>query len=325
MSNLGLYHPIHNPEGSKKAIDDLFWYNTSTSFVSKADCFDPTKILANSGTIASGVSGRPDGKYADVIYESSVKDLRMSSRKVPLREVREKYRAMAVDGTVRGFENIPYQVDSSTVSDSNSYKQSKSTHTSIFSTNSVFDTTFPSGIEGYLSTVKPDGVTDSFPLNKKALQLHGAERSTDNGNTWSIFTPTLDTVANSITLTNEPTSNIVLVHYEAQASFAEDAAGVEQLTEWSPVYATNSNDESLLVSSLTGGVPTGTDPSEELSITKIIDGTISHTAETLMPTVKYSISIGVNGGRAYLLYNYDSGGVIDSSNIKATALPYFIT
>ena len=64
MANFGMYHPTHNPEGTKKAVDSLFWHDTATAFNSKADCFNPAKLLTLSGTIASGVSGRSDGKYA---------------------------------------------------------------------------------------------------------------------------------------------------------------------------------------------------------------------------------------------------------------------
>lgn len=58
--NQGMYHPVYNPNGSKKASDNNFWYNTAVSFASISDCFDASKLLTNSGSIASGVSGRPD-------------------------------------------------------------------------------------------------------------------------------------------------------------------------------------------------------------------------------------------------------------------------
>ena len=58
--NQGMYHPIYNANGSKKASDGNFWHNTAVSFTSISDCFDPAKLLTNSGSIASGVSGRPD-------------------------------------------------------------------------------------------------------------------------------------------------------------------------------------------------------------------------------------------------------------------------
>ena len=58
--NQGMYHPVYNANGTKKAVDGNFWYNTSETFTSISDCFNPAKLLTNSGSIASGVSGRPD-------------------------------------------------------------------------------------------------------------------------------------------------------------------------------------------------------------------------------------------------------------------------
>ena len=57
MANQGLYHPTYNPNGSKKASDGNFWYNTAVSFNSMADCFDSSKLLSASGNIgtASGI------------------------------------------------------------------------------------------------------------------------------------------------------------------------------------------------------------------------------------------------------------------------------
>ena len=65
--NSGLYHTSLNANGSAKSLGDTFWYNTAQSFTTTADCFNPAKLLAGSGSIASGKSGRPDGRYADAI------------------------------------------------------------------------------------------------------------------------------------------------------------------------------------------------------------------------------------------------------------------
>lgn len=58
--NQGAYHAVFNSNGTKLASDSLPWYSTTVSFASIADCFTESKLLANSGSIASGVSGRPD-------------------------------------------------------------------------------------------------------------------------------------------------------------------------------------------------------------------------------------------------------------------------
>ena len=64
-------------------------------------------MLAGSGKIG-GTSGRHDSKFFDAIYASDVQDLRMSSRKKPLAEIREEYKRKAIAGEVRGFESVPY-------------------------------------------------------------------------------------------------------------------------------------------------------------------------------------------------------------------------
>lgn len=79
--NLGISHPVYNPNGSKKASDDNFWYNTAVSFTSISDCFDPAKLLTESGNIGT-VSGRPDGLFYDQVHEGDILDLRNSSKKV---------------------------------------------------------------------------------------------------------------------------------------------------------------------------------------------------------------------------------------------------
>lgn len=68
--NDGGYHPSFNPLGAAKFVGDTFWYNTATSITSKADCFNPAKLLAGSGSITSGKSGRPEigGRYYDAVY-----------------------------------------------------------------------------------------------------------------------------------------------------------------------------------------------------------------------------------------------------------------
>ena len=102
--NSGLYSPVYNPNGSKKASDDKFWYATTISFTSISDCFNPDKLLTASGYIGS-VSGRPDGLFYDQVHESCILDLRNSSKKVEdYSRFREKEFNKLVAGTTRGKE-----------------------------------------------------------------------------------------------------------------------------------------------------------------------------------------------------------------------------
>jgi len=109
--NFGLYHPTHNPEGAKKASDNLFWYNTAQSFTSTSDCFDTAKLLTASGTIASGVSGRPSNSpylYADAKYAGQVHDKRTSSNRKTPAELKSEYSKKGIAGDIRGSERVPF-------------------------------------------------------------------------------------------------------------------------------------------------------------------------------------------------------------------------
>jgi len=109
--NMGIYDFTYNPNGCAKTFNtiagvtaDKFAYEVTT-IASTADCFDPAKIamVGNStvvslasvtsgvsdplvylqtGLVASGVSGRVDGLYADEINVRDLEDLRMDATKV---------------------------------------------------------------------------------------------------------------------------------------------------------------------------------------------------------------------------------------------------
>lgn len=109
--NDGGYHPSFNPLGAAKFVGDTFWYNTAASITSQADCFDPAKLLAGSGSIASGKSGRPEigGRYYDAIYASGFggvsRDMRYSANGVDS-FVYAGADQRAKSGTYRGFEFV---------------------------------------------------------------------------------------------------------------------------------------------------------------------------------------------------------------------------
>lgn len=95
--NQGLYHPVFNEFGTKKASDDKYWYDTAQSFLSIADCFNPAKLLTASGNYASGKSGRPDGKYYDIIYGESFIDQRWDAAwKIGSKELTTKERDLDI-------------------------------------------------------------------------------------------------------------------------------------------------------------------------------------------------------------------------------------
>lgn len=179
------------------------------------------------------------------------------------------------------------------------------------------------GLEGEWIPVISDGTYHSFPYSRKVLSATVDNTwSDDDGVTFSTGGSTVD--KSNHVYSNFTANRVRFSFYETQAHFTQNTTGITQLTNWSPVYATNNNADAILTSSLSSKIATGTDPSEELAITKIASDVISHTPETLTPVVKYSTAIGVKDSVAYLLFNCDDAGVIDGSNIRATALPYFI-
>ncbi|MFB2668945.1 hypothetical protein ACE02U_09160 [Shewanella xiamenensis] len=109
--NDGGYHPSFNPLGAAKFVGDTFWHNTAASITSKADCFDPAKLLAGSGSIASGKSGRPEtgGRYYDVIYADGFggvcRDMRYHANGVDAADFAEAYSNIK-SARYRGFEKV---------------------------------------------------------------------------------------------------------------------------------------------------------------------------------------------------------------------------
>ena len=106
------------------------------------------------------------------------------------------------------------------------------------------------------TSLLPDGTRDTFKLSRKAnatplLCL----RSTDNGATWTSFTPTFSTTTNAITLTDEPAGNIVLVYYQTKTTMAVPVTNSEVL-EYGKVLGTDGLANAHLVSTLIRKVPT---------------------------------------------------------------------
>lgn len=105
--NKGLFHPLLNYMGTRKASDDKYWYDTTVSFTSVADCFNPTKLLTASGNVASGKSGRPTGDttlYYDVCYPSLYQDVREYSKILN----RDEVKLIIADKEENGVDEVTY-------------------------------------------------------------------------------------------------------------------------------------------------------------------------------------------------------------------------
>lgn len=109
MLNQGIFSP-KNPLGTKLAIDGYPFNVTATKLYSLVDHFNPTKVLSGSGTLASGISGRPDGdvfKFYDAITSNQYHSLRNSSKLM----TSEELLSLSINdilGEVRSRGNLPF-------------------------------------------------------------------------------------------------------------------------------------------------------------------------------------------------------------------------
>lgn len=225
--NQGLYHPSYNAGGAAKAVGDTFWYNTAASITSKADCFDSTKLLANSGSIASGKSGRPDGRFYDAIYADGqggvCRDMRYSAYGVDAVGFAEADQRVK-NGTYRGFEKTKLTTALSSV-DSNVSIGGYFLVTEVIATDATINATtaLSNGWSGFKNAQPPNGSVSIFELSRDAVSTPTALRSTNNGASWNVFTPTFNAANKSVILTNEPAANIVILQYQAFAKQTEIA------------------------------------------------------------------------------------------------------
>lgn len=272
--NQGAYEPAINPNGTAEFGDSLPWYSTTDDRATLADCF----TTVGDGSISGAASGRIGGEFYDAIYASDVYDLRMSSRRVPRAELRERYRRKAIAGTVRGFGGVPFTKVFSSVGavtgeytivnqDNTSavvaerpqkHSQANPIWTDIIGDPERIAATFPNGVEGQWNPSVVFSPVD-VPLNRKSLESPISVTGTiDDGVTWVNSSTAIDIVDNSIFF-NLNSLEVSLFHYETQAYFTQDDNNSEIL-DWGNVFGIAGNAISqgaLLGSTLVGKVHIG--------------------------------------------------------------------
>lgn len=122
----------------------------------------------------------------------------------------------------------------------------------MLSGNNIYGTPLIVAEDG--TSLLPNGVLDTFKLSRKAnatplLCL----RSTDNGATWTSFTPTFSIPTNAITLTDEPAANLVMVYYQTHTSRAVPTVNSEVI-ESGKVLATSVDSLASIIYTLIGKV-----------------------------------------------------------------------
>ncbi|WP_143872508.1 hypothetical protein [Catenovulum sediminis] len=168
--NKGAYHLTYNVAGSDTLTANVAqggfnfdngrkWYNSNTyQPVSLSDCFN---VVSGSAEGVSGlgrigtVSGRPDGKFYDVIYASDVDDLRKSALKKSAHDIHKEYKdRVSAGSTLRGREAQPFT-------------KPLATYTLAYDTNYT-NVRFQTALSGGNTRIQYNALSGDEPLSKLA-------------------------------------------------------------------------------------------------------------------------------------------------------------
>jgi len=323
----GAYHPSFNPSGAAANDSGNPWYGYSVEAItSTLKCFTSKYF----GNIGSGNSGRPDDRFYDAIYANGqggvCRDMRYSAYGIDVVNYAEADQRVK-NATYRGFEKTKLTTASSSV-DSNISVGGNFLVTEVIATNAAINATaaLSSGWSGFKNAQPPTGSVSVFELSRDAVSTPTALRSTNNGTSWSAFTPTFNAVNNSVTLTNEPAANIVILQYQAFAKQTEPApnAALADLVPYN-VFASSdyrSENGALLGESLIGKVlknNSGVTVNNKSLLSCAIDGTGKLTSASNFDGVTHSpLTLGApaNNSPAFKVVSY-------LANINQQAVPHF--
>ncbi len=166
------------------------------------------------------------------------------------------------------------------------------------------------GIEGEWIPTLPNSSLDLFPTNRKYKGSGSvrSEQTIDNGVTWLSQAVGIGSTTNSISLPNEPTNSVRLVHYETQAHFTENDVNAKVL-DLGSVYATGWNNiayGNLLISTLINKVGTN-----DIAIPKGVAWSA--------PLIDYGVRGTGGGAFDPALYGYPQHATIGLTGTGATA------
>ncbi|MFG0454486.1 hypothetical protein [Shewanella mangrovisoli] len=337
--NQGAYHPGFNPSGTAVVVISSGsrgkWHDVS-SLVSTVSCFnfgnftDVGKVYGGSISLGAYWSGRPDGRFYDAIYADGkggiCRDMRYSAHGIDSADRAETDQRVK-NSTYRGFEKTKLTTALSSV-DSNMSVGGNFLVTEVIATNAVINATaaLSGGWSGFKNAQSPTGSISVFELSRDAITAPTALRSTNNGSSWSVFTPTYNAVNNSVTLTNEPAANIVILQYQAFATQTEIAANaaIYGLVPYNVFASSDYRPENgaLLGESLIGKVlknNSGVLVNNKSLSSCAIDGTGKLTSATNFDGVTHqALTLGspVNNSPAFKAVSY-------LANINQQAVPHF--
>lgn len=330
--NKGAYHPSLNYLGAADVQNSGggadVWYNSNQRdlIVSTKSCFE----LSLYGDIASGYSGRPDGKLFDGIYPYGqggiCRDMRYSAYNISKSDLLRANQNINEE-TYRGFEKLKRATASNSTELNVSVGGSFLVTEVIGATVAIAATAALSdGWIGYKNGQDPNGTISTFALSRDALSIPTAIRTTDNGISWTPFTPAFNAANNSVTLTNEPAANIVILQYQAFATKTEIAANaaIYGLVPYNVFASSDYRPENgaLLSESLIGKVlknNSGVSVNNKSLSSCAIDGTGKLTSATNFDGVTHqALTLGApaNNSPAFKAVSY-------LANINQQAVPHF--
>lgn len=178
--NLGAYHPSFNPKGSGnylvQGVNWFKWNEYHQNFPQYTDtisCFN-YHLESQSGVspgdlIDAGGSGRPDGRFYDVIYQNGqggvCRDMRYSDCGIDSVDSQEVYQNIK-NANYRGFENTKLTTALNSI-DSNISVGGNFLVTEVIATNAVINATaaLSGGWSGFKNAQQPTGAISSFELS----------------------------------------------------------------------------------------------------------------------------------------------------------------
>ena len=183
----------------------------------------------------------------------------------------------------------------------------------------------------YPSIINP---ISTVSVNKKYNILINEMGFKSDGTWFATIRNYTPVVNNSIYLNTTAYADVIvaLLNYTSHNSILQDYTDGEPLTEDLVVYASNTHDVeagALIANSLTDKVSTGTDSTEALTVTKVVDGVITHTDVTAIdganklavPDVLFRARLEKDTatGLKKIVYEYD-GTTIDGLQLKQRLL-----
>jgi hypothetical protein len=203
--NKGAFHPVYNYFGTKYPYGG-YWHSTVTPTQSSSQAF---MGFQSNGSVSSGSSENPQGKFYDIIYPDQWIDLRIEANAISEQDELNRVGTKAKSGQLDGIGG------------------------------SISYPTIPNKCT-CLEVEILDGTAQTvWDLTRKATTVHQVLKSTDGGDTWTSISFTHQSIANTITVES---SDKIMISYTVKipTTQVQDPKPVKLVGNY--VTATNSHD-----------------------------------------------------------------------------------